>query len=276
MADARNEWTEDDSTLYQELAAVAVPARAEQIATLLTLLPFGRQESFHAVEVGCGEGALSYAILDAFPQATMTALDGSAQMRAHTAGRLAHFGARARVEEFDLASTPWLRHAEGAGCVVSSLCVHHLPAAGKQRLFADVATRLSDRGALLIADLIAPQRAEAGALFAATWDRAAETQSLIETGSPELFGRFVQTQWNYFRFPDPFDQPSPLFDQLTWLRAAGFAVADCFWLQAGHAIYGGYKQREEATGEAGIAFLEALATAEAALRATAGSAQAST
>lgn len=273
MADtqnAQNTWTEDDSTVYQELAAVAVPARAEQIATLLTLLPFGQQERFRAVEVGCGEGALSYAILEAFPQATVTALDGSEQMRAHTTDRLARFGARAQVAPFDLAAADWLTHAGGADAVVSSLCVHHLPAEGKRRLFGDLATRLAPRGALLIADLVAPQRAEAGALFAATWDRAAERQSLAETGSPALFERFVATHWNYYLYPDPFDQPSPLFDQLTWLREAGFAVVDCFWLQAGHAVYGGYMQRAEAadTAAQGVAFTEATTIAEAALRAT--------
>jgi tRNA (cmo5U34)-methyltransferase len=273
MADtqhAQNSWTEDDSTVYQELAAVAVPARAEQLATLLTLLPYGRQERFRAVEVGCGEGALSYAILEAFPHATITALDGSEQMRTQTAGSLARFGARAQVAPFDLAATDWLAHTDGAGAVVSSLCVHHLSGEGKRRLFGNLATRLAPRGALLIADLVAPQRAEAGALFAATWDRAAERQSLAEAGSPAPFERFVATHWNYYLYPDPFDQPSPLFDQLTWLREAGFAVVDCFWLQAGHAIYGGYMQRAEAvdTAAAGVTFTEAMTIAEAALRAT--------
>ena len=32
-------WSEDISELYRKLAAIAVPARTEQIATLLTLIP---------------------------------------------------------------------------------------------------------------------------------------------------------------------------------------------------------------------------------------------
>ena len=42
-------WTESDSELFQELAAVGVPDRAEQMATLLALLPFGAGESGRVV-----------------------------------------------------------------------------------------------------------------------------------------------------------------------------------------------------------------------------------
>ena len=51
------------------------PAREEQVATLLSLLPFGRAEVFRVVELASGEGMLSHAILEAFPAATVLALD---------------------------------------------------------------------------------------------------------------------------------------------------------------------------------------------------------
>jgi SAM-dependent methyltransferase len=240
MSEELYEWTEADSKLYQEIAAVAVPARAEQIATLLTLLPFSPEESFRAVELGSGQGILSAALLGCFPQAQVIALDGSDAMRTETGRRLGRFNGRGRVEAFDLGETDWYRHLDQADCVLSSLCLHHLTHEGKRALYAAIAQRLSSRGALLIADLVAPQRPEGWELFAATWDRATEVQA-AETGSAELFEKFRQSHWNYYRYPDPYDKPSPLFDQLLWLKEAGLAVVDCFWLQAGHAIYGGYK-----------------------------------
>ncbi len=264
--DTPGQWTEADSKLYREIAAVAVPAREEQIAVLLTLLPFRPTDTFRAVELGCGEGFLSAAMLDCFPQAEMVALDGSAEMRTQTAARLSAFGSRARVESFDLYRVEdWLPHLEGADCVVSSLVLHHFDGAEKQQLFAALGERLSPRGVLLIADLIQPQRPEAGELFAATWDRSAEAQALAQTGSRRLFEQFAGTEWNLFRFPDPIDKPSPLFDQLTWLKAAGFAVVDCFWLQAGHAIYGGYKAAPSDSA-GGVSFAAALRSAQIALR----------
>lgn len=242
MTDIQNEWTETDTTLYQEIAAVAVPERTEQLAALLTLLPFKTEEEFRVVELGCGQGILATALLDCYSQATVTALDGSPAMRTEAAKRLSQFNGRGRVEPFDLFSGEWLSYLNNADCVLSSLCLHHLDDKGKQELFAAIYQRLSPRGALLIADLVAAQRPETSALFAATWDRATLAQSLAQTKSDALYEKFRQTKWNYYRHPDPFDKPSALFDQLLWLKQAGFAVVDCFWLQAGHAIYGGYKK----------------------------------
>jgi tRNA (cmo5U34)-methyltransferase len=260
-------WTEEDSATYQELAPVAVPARAEQLATLLTLTPFARDERFRAVELACGEGYLAHALLELFPQATVVALDGSEEMRARAAERLASFGERASVQPFDLAEDGWRHYALGAGCVLSSLTVHHLTNAGKRRLFSDMAFRLAPRGALLIADLVAPVGPEAQEIFAATWDRAAEAQALAHGGETALYTRFLEAHWNYYRYADdPLDQPASLFEQLRWLREAGFPHVDCFWLQAGHAIYGGYKSRLRAAEDAPrVTYADALAAAQAAL-----------
>src|SRR5438552_2391983 len=87
-----------------------------------------------------------------------------------------------------------------------------------------VSSPLTGRGVLLIADLVEQRRPEARALFAESWDALTEAQSVARTGSAELFEKFGESKWNNYRFPDyPFDQPSPLFDQLTWLKDAGFA-----------------------------------------------------
>jgi tRNA (cmo5U34)-methyltransferase len=256
------EWSETDSELYRRLAPAAVPHRAEQMATLLSLLPFGPDDSFRVVEVGCGEGYLAQALLTCFPQARLMALDGSAEMRTHAEKRLSGFGWRATVAPLILTQPDWLATVDGADCVVSSLAVHHLNGPQKRVLFDSLARRLSARGALLIADLVEPQRAEVRALFASTWDYLAERQSRAATGSTVLFDLFQQTEWNYYHFDDPADTPSPLFDQLVWLKEAGFAVVDCFWLQAGHAIYGGYKNP---AGESGVSFEKAQTAVQMAL-----------
>ena len=95
-------WTEADSALYRALAAVAVPDRVEQMAALLTLLPLGTSDAGRVVELGCGEGRLAAAILGAYPQVRVLALDGSEDMRAQTTSRLESFGGRGDVGELDL------------------------------------------------------------------------------------------------------------------------------------------------------------------------------
>jgi len=38
-----------------------------------------------------------------------------------------------------------------------------------------------------------------------------------------------------------------LLHHLIWLKHAGFSQVDCFWLFEGHAVFGGFKQREAST-----------------------------
>lgn len=262
---------EADWRTYRELAPAAVPARAEQMATLVTLFPFSSGDSFRAVDLGSGEGHLSALVLDLFPAASLLALDGSHRMLELCARRLVRFGERANTEHFELDSNDWWPLVEGADLVFSSLCLHHLDDAGKRALFGALRERMSARGALLIADLVAPRRAEANWLFAESWDHSAEQQSRSATGTGELFDLFVSSEWNIYRFPDPMDTPSALFDQLRWLDEAGFTGVDCFWMQAGHAVYGGYCSSESAfastsASDGKVSFQAALAAAESVLR----------
>ena len=248
-------WSEDDSADYRGLAAVAVPERAEQLAAFARLAPFGRDEPARVVELACGEGLLASLLLELFPRASVLALDGSESMRAEAGRRLARHGERAAVDAFDLAGASWRARLDGADLVVSSLTVHHLDGDGKRTLYADVARRA---GALLVADLVAPATGAAGELYAAAWDRDARARA-ERAGAPDAYERFVAARWNHFRWPDPADRPSGLFEQLTWLSEAGFALVDCFWARAGHALFGGY--RAVPPPDAGAPYDEALAAA---------------
>lgn len=236
---------------------MVVPERAHQLATIVCLLPFPPLAEFTALELGCGQGALGATILRCFPHASVVALDGSEEMLARAAALLHPHGERATTGLFELSSSEWRAQVEGAGCVVSSLALHHLDGAAKKRLFRDLYGRLSAPGALIIADLVEPQTAPARELFAFTWDRSVEQQS----GAGPGFERFVETRWNHYRFPDPGDTPSPLHEQLDWLEQAGFETADCFWMHAGHAVYGGFKKVGSGAEET-VGYGKALGAAE--------------
>jgi SAM-dependent methyltransferase len=245
----QNQWTENDTQEFLELAEVFVPDRQGQFETLLRLLPAGKQDHFQVVELGAGAGLLAEAILDAFPAAQVLALDGSEKMRQLMAERLARFGSRVRIESFDLAASDW-RQAIARGsvrCFLSSLCVHHLDGAEKRQLFHDLSARLEKGGALLLADVVEPENATIARLYADTLDEIVRKQSLTLYGDLRDFQQFEKLQWNYFRYDygvlEKYDKPSGLHEQLRWLLERGFSWSDCFWFQAGFAIYGGFKHQ---------------------------------
>jgi len=237
-------WSEDNSTLFLSMDDVVVPMREQQIATLCALIPAQHDEAFTVVELGAGGGLLARAVLDTYPNCHYHALDGSEVMRASLRERLAPYGDRVTIGAFELADTAWREALPSPlRCVLSSLVVHHLTHEGKQQMFRDVAQRLEPGGALLLADLVEPASDRVRLLFAEQWNDAAKARSQALAGDLSLYQAFHDAEWNYYELTeeDPIDHPSPLSDQLQWLRAAGFSAADCFWMLAGHTIYGGYR-----------------------------------
>ena len=233
-------WGEEDTAVYRALAEVAVPGREAQLATMLCLLPFGRDEAFRIADVGCGEGVFARAALTAYPMASVLGLDGSASMREHAEALLEPFGERAEVRAFELEGVEWLDALDGADCLVSSLALHHLTAEGKRDLFAEAYRRLEERAVMMV-DVVLPQRAEAWRLYSDAYDDICWQQSMERADGDALYARLVEEKWDYYRYPDDAETHSPLSQQLAWLVEAGFDGVDCFWLQAGHAVFGGYK-----------------------------------
>ena len=246
MNETSNQWSEGDSEIFIDLGEIFVPGRAEQTNALLVLIPARADEQFSLVELASGEGALAQAILERFHACHYVALDGSAVMRRHISERLTQFRDRLEIRPFELVQQEWRDNLPGnLRCIVSSLSVHHLFDEEKQQLFRDLADHLEPGGSLLVADIIRPATRQVADLFAQQYDDIVRKQSRQLRGDLSGFEQFQQLKWNYFLHDydsvDTNDHPSCLSDQLLWLREAGFSVVDCFWMQAGHAIYGGYK-----------------------------------
>jgi tRNA (cmo5U34)-methyltransferase len=256
-----SEWTEEDSSGFRRIAEIAVPRRSEMMATIVSAVPFAQDEAFRIVEIGSGQGLLAATLLGCFPHATLLAFDGSESMRKRTVELAAEFGGRIAVRAFELETLDWWDLMRGCDVVVSSLCLHHLPDAKKQYLYKAIADRLSDRGALLVADLIDPPATPARRLAADVWDAAAKARA-DAIGAPDLYERFVAARWNHYRFADAMDRPAALLHHLVWLKHSGFPAVDCLWLYAGHAVYGAFKRAgADALGE-GVSFDRAIAAVE--------------
>lgn len=243
MSDDPAHWGEEDSRYFIDSANVFVPMRAEQIATIRDLLPADPDDAFTVAELASGDGTLARAILAAFPNCHYVALDGSEVMREQARQSLAAYGDRLQTRHFELADRDWRATLpQPLRCVVSSLTIHHLPGTTKRDLFADLRGQLEPGGALIIADIMAASTPRANPIFARQWDDAARAQSLETLGDLSGYEEFTRSEWNYYHYgqDDPMDKPSGLFEQLQWLREAGFTTVDCFWMRAGHAIYGGY------------------------------------
>jgi tRNA (cmo5U34)-methyltransferase len=190
------------------------------------------------LDLCCGEGLLSEEYLRRYPDARVVTLDGSAEMLALAARRLAPFGDRHAPVQADIGDREWRRGASYGG-VMTSLAVHHLDGDGKRELYRDIRDMLRPGGVFVMADLVEPAGPAARRLAAEQWDRAVAQASAELFGGDEAVAAFERTEWNYYRLPGPdeVDRPSSAAEHLDWLREAGFAEVDVAWMYAGHAIF---------------------------------------
>ncbi|MDQ2741541.1 MAG: class I SAM-dependent methyltransferase [Chloroflexota bacterium] len=239
-----NTWNESDSQHFLDIGRIYTPARDEIGEVILDLIPAEGDEPFLAVELGVGAGWLSTAILERFSAARVLGLDGSPTMLREAGSALARFPGRAELRPFQLEDSRWLDAIEGeVRCFVSSLVIHHLDGPGKQALYRLLHDRLSNGGALLFADLVAPNSERERRYLARSWDEEVKRQSLAFTGSLDVYQQFATEDWNWYDHPDPFDKPSAVPEHLRWLQEADFTGSNVFWERAGHAVYGGYRSR---------------------------------
>ena len=240
-------WDETDSREFIDSGHLFVPDREEQIATVLDLIPeLPESGEGLLVDLCCGAGPLTAALLERFPRARVLAMDLSPAMLEHVRTSLDDVpgvGDRLQTRQFDLSDTSWRSFLEPVHAFVSSLAIHHLDGEGKRQLFCDLAAALAPGGAVVIADLVKPASPAGQAVAAKAWDEAVRRRALEIAGDLAPYKIFQEERWNFYADPDPdpIDQPSPLINQLQWLAEAGLIGVEVHWMKAGHAIFGGYR-----------------------------------
>ena len=235
-------WSESDSQHFIDVGEIHTPNRDEIQKTILDLIPAESDEAFTTIELGVGDGWLSAALLHRFPRAHVLGLDGSLTMLRETGTRLQQFGDRYELRQFRLEDMAWMDELTvQPRCFVSSLVIHHLDGPLKEQLYRRMYSSLDDRGAVIIADIVAPTSECERRYMAKWWNAEVERQSREMRGSLDVYQRFVSDQSNWFEYPDPMDMPSSVPEHLRWLGDCGFQGVDVFWARAGHAVYGGFK-----------------------------------
>jgi SAM-dependent methyltransferase len=147
---------------HSEILDLDADVLAEHIASITAWLPVGSGPR-HIVDLGCGTGAGSLALLDRFPEAEVTAVDVSAAHLHRLQEKAAGAADRLRVVRADLDATAW----PGLGTpelVWASASMHHM---------SD-----PDRTLRQVHDLLAP-----GGLFAVV--ELAGFPRFLPAGAPE-------------------------------------------------------------------------------------------
>ena len=151
---AHQHGADHDGDGLAEILDLDAEVLAEHIASITAWLPVGAEAPRHIVDLGCGTGAGTFALLKRFPRAEVTAVDTST---AHLDRLLAKAGAagladRVRTVQADLDATAWpdLGTPE---LVWASASLHHM--ADPDRTLRQVRDALAPGGLFAVVELAA-------------------------------------------------------------------------------------------------------------------------
>lgn len=231
----------DLATEYLEGVRGGIPLAEEQIRILIRVLRAALPDLQSFLDLGCGDGVLGHAVLDAFPRARGVFLDFSEPMLAQAQARLAPYGLRVRLIHQDYGLADWQAGLEEEGqldAVLSGFSIHHQANTRKRELYAEIFERLSPGGAFLNLEHVAS---------ASLWGQQLFDEHFIDAlyafhlrrGGGERRERMAD---RYYRRDDKTANILESVEtQCGWLRDIGFERVDCFFKVFEIALFGGVK-----------------------------------
>ena len=232
-----------DSTLartYLEGVRGAIPLAAEQIEIMVRLSREIERPVRRILDIGCGNGILAAALLDAHPLAEAVLTDFSPTMLEAARDRFAARNDNVAILDADYSHASWLEKLPPGAfdVVVSGYSIHHQPDERKRAVYRE------------IFDLLAP-----GGLFVNIEHVSSATPWVQSLGDEYLVDAFHAHQTRLgtgkarsevarecvYREDKSANLLSPVDEQCDWLRGIGFEDVDCFLKIFELAVFGGRK-----------------------------------
>jgi len=236
----QSHWAEPDfSRKFVESADIAIIERKRSHAIMKSFFRhhFMRKDGRRdLLDLGCGDGILTYELKQTGHPITATLVDGSEEMLRKAEERLKAYpdirtvrasfqeviGGKVIAGDFDF--------------IISSLAIHHLDMKEKRELFGWVYTRLRNNGCFMNIDVVLAPNKVLEEWYMVLWQEWI-TEKKKEAGiTGDIYADTMK------RYKDNRDnKPDGLDSQLDALKAIGFHDVDCYYKYGIFTIYGGRK-----------------------------------
>jgi tRNA (cmo5U34)-methyltransferase len=207
---------------YDSARARLIPPYDRFYATAVSLIPFAPSDPIRVLDLGAGTGLLSAFIRDRFANAQLHLLDLVPAMLDRARQRLGDHNITYTAADY---ATEPLPSSELWHAIVSALSIHHLNHPAKQQLFRRIHSALLPGGVFINAEQVAGPTPQLTARYHQQW--LAQCRALGATDQ-EIADAEYRMQA---------DECASVEDQLAWMRAAGFADADCWFKEGRFAVF---------------------------------------
>jgi len=241
---AESAWADDTfAGNYLDKADVYIPHRRKMFRFVSSLFAycFDGHANIRLLDLGCGDGILSEALLMKSGFSSATLIDGNEGMLQRAQIRLKAFRNVHFVKATFQDILSGVVDLGDFDLCVSSMAIHHLDLDEKAALFRCISSRLHPGGHFVNIDMVLPPSRHLEGWYFAMWKDWIGwmmTRWNIEDESPEDLIK---------RYKDPMsmNKPDTLGDQLKALKAAGLEDVDCYYKNGVFAIFGGKKRQEQ-------------------------------
>jgi tRNA (cmo5U34)-methyltransferase len=213
---------------YDEIIQRFMPYYPQMLEAVICALPFERAKAINVIDLGCGTGAVTKLIKDAYPEARITCLDLAENMLEMAKSKLVgknhiryQIGNFERYEFDDLYDV-----------AISSLALHHLLTdEDKKAFYQKIYENLAPGGVFYNADLILGSSDRIQEVYMEQWKAFMRKQLSEDEIENQCISKYYEE-----------DRPAKLLEQLSWLTDLGFHEVDVLWKYYNFAVYGGCKQ----------------------------------
>lgn len=222
----------------------AIPFASAQIDILIRLALAAQPAATSLLDLGCGDGILGHALLDAYAGKVDTAVfaDFSPRMLEVAQGHLS--GYDGLFLEIDYAQPDWAEvvakslpnGSDGFDVIVSGFSIHHQPDERKREIYAEIYALLSPGGLFLNLEHVAS---------ASRWVEEQFEEYFIDAlyrhHAPNGKTRDEVAAEYYYRPDKSANILAPVELQCDWLREIGYEHVDCYFKAFELALFGGMK-----------------------------------
>jgi tRNA (cmo5U34)-methyltransferase len=205
----------DSIEYYDEWVRKALPNYKEIFGTALELLPYPSDSEINVLDLGAGTGLFSMHVLEKYPKASFILCDLAEKMMGVAKDR---FNKTADQFSYVIGDYRTIEFLNDFDLVISSLSIHHLEDEEKKDLFHKIHGLLRKKGIFINIDQIKGETQSLQELYWNHW----LNQVRNEGASEEQIQESILRRTTY-------DRDASLFDQLQWLKDAGFNQTDCVY-----------------------------------------------
>jgi tRNA (cmo5U34)-methyltransferase len=234
-----NRFKASEAVNYDDAIKRRIPLYSEIQTLMASLLPFSKKDYIRVLDLGCGTGSTSIAILKEFPLARMTGIDSSRDMLDIAAAKVKHTTWRVDFVRRDIRNFYPLPQGEGQGeggfdAIVSAFSLHFLNEDEKRGIFSQCVAALKPGGMFIDAEAVLSSSEKVYTTYMERWKEFQRSNGFSdeEIGSHML--RFIRDV-----------KPLTVEKQTGLMKDAGFVDVECYFKYMNWAVFGGCKGSKE-------------------------------